>query len=168
MITGAFYLSLGIVPLLCFGSLRLPQNFLEFTMAGGVDIGAESARVCLVLQLGTVVPVLCFITRVELLGLLEKVDGFKQISAGSPQTIAFAGAGSTRGMALLCVYVYPHVGDICRFTGAICGFVYCTLLPVFCYMRRLKLLQQLTCCKTFGFYVLMGVSFCGLVMQFVV
>ena len=90
-----------------------------------------SARFALLCQLVTVMPVILFIIRTTVFGFIMDTE--------------YPGFFLVFGLNLLITTVttlisifYPMVGDVLRFTGAGCGFVYIFFLPVCVHLLRAR------------------------------
>nr|CAB3266261.1 putative sodium-coupled neutral amino acid transporter 9 [Phallusia mammillata] len=131
------YLSVGI---LFYGSFPLPKSCIASNLLENlstVDPFAAGARVFLLFQMMTVFPLLAYMYRVNALYAL-----FHTAWPGRLHVICV-----NLSILLICVLVamfYPHIGDIIRYSGALCGLVYIFCLPSVVYMLSRKQSGNLT------------------------
>jgi hypothetical protein len=125
MLVGLTYALIGGSAYIRFNHEELPQDFLNLFPQN--DVTAVIARICLLLQLMTVFPLILYVVRIQFFGYL-----FNKQYPGRTQVVLL------NGTILLCTTLitlyYPKVGDIQRYTGAICGFILIFLMPTSLYI----------------------------------
>ena len=127
ILVGATYASVGGIGYLTFDkfvdwNLPVAQNFLE--LFDPRAIYPLTARFSVFLLLYTVLPLIACIIRIQFFGTLwDSVFP----SRGHVFLLNAALLGTT---TLFAVY-YPQVGTVLRFTGAICGYLYIFIIPLF-------------------------------------
>jgi Transmembrane amino acid transporter protein len=100
---------------------QVSQNILQ--QLSQTNIGAMIARAFVVVQLFSVYPLLLFIIRIQLFGTFFKSQypGFLPVLLLNLVVAAIS--------TLFAIY-YPHIGDVLRYTGAICGLLFVFVLPI--------------------------------------
>lgn len=122
-LVGMTYTFVGTMVFISFPMAKncIDQNFMNnLTSYDGLAI---VARFFLFLQMSTVFPLLAFLFRTNFLYVLFKIMEFP----GYPKVIALNLV--TIGLCATIAIVYPNVGDIIGWSGAISGMVYVFLLP---------------------------------------
>jgi len=87
------------------------------------EIAAVIARLAFIFQLLSVFPLICYIMRIQLFGLLygNHYPSFWHVFAMNLMACL---------TCTLTSIFYPHIGDILRFTGSACGLIYVFVLPI--------------------------------------
>jgi len=133
----------------------IDQNFINNLETN--DLMAVIARFFLFFQLSTVFPLLMFLFRTQSLYVLFKISEYP----GVMKCIAL----NLCAMALcaLIAIVYPQVGDILGWSGAICGLIYIFLLPalVSIFIRRKRKTIKLSYYIIQGSLIALGVFILG-------
>ena len=112
----------------------LLQNFLNnFHVSNPLIV---TARILLLFQLLTVFPLIMFILRSQIFMLISKNDnvGYCQIYMLNAALIT---------ICVLFAIFMPSIGNIIRYTGALCGAIVVFVLPSFVYMASAKKAGQL-------------------------
>uniref|UniRef100_A0A915P5Y4 Amino acid transporter transmembrane domain-containing protein n=1 Tax=Meloidogyne floridensis TaxID=298350 RepID=A0A915P5Y4_9BILA len=112
----------------------ISDNFLNNFASG--DMLSAIARVFLLFQMLTVLPLLMYLIRVQ----------FSYVFAGTVYPGLFYVLlinGGILTIALFFAVVYPHVGPIIRYVGSICGLVYMFILPCAVHLKRLQIQGRL-------------------------
>ena len=88
------------------------------------------ARLCLLFQLTTVYPLILYIIRVQFFGYISSkpYPGLSKVFMLNIVIVTIT--------TLINLY-YPNVGDIQRYTGAICGFSIIFFLPTGIYINKI-------------------------------
>ena len=110
------------------------QNFLNnFHVSNPLIV---TARILLLFQLLTVFPLIMFILRSQIFMLISKNDnvGYCQIYMLNAALIT---------ICVLFAIFMPSIGNIIRYTGALCGAIVVFVLPSFVYMASAKKAGQL-------------------------
>uniref|UniRef100_A0A1I7XDH0 Mannosyl-oligosaccharide glucosidase n=1 Tax=Heterorhabditis bacteriophora TaxID=37862 RepID=A0A1I7XDH0_HETBA len=113
----------------------ISDNFLNNFGAG--DILSSTARMFLLFQMVTVLPLLMFLIRSQLFYAI-----FRRTWPGVGWVILLNIIVVL--IAALFAVFYPKVGSILRYVGSLSGLIYVFALPCLVYMRKLKLEGQLT------------------------
>eukprot|EP00164_Ancoracysta_twista_P003495 GFYU01004664.1.p1 GENE.GFYU01004664.1~~GFYU01004664.1.p1 ORF type:complete len:544 (+),score=136.62 GFYU01004664.1:244-1875(+) len=133
------------------------QNFLQlFAMT---NVVAFSARCATFIQLISVYPLINFIVRTQLFGFLYK-SAYPSVSKVLLLNCIIVG-----GTTLFTIEI-PQVGDVLRFTGAICGLVYIFVLPISVHMAILQRKRQLSYQEAALHFGLIGIGLMYLIWQF--
>ncbi|KAH3743544.1 sodium-coupled neutral amino acid transporter 9 [Pelomyxa schiedti] len=125
---GLSYTIVGLVGYLAFGDIIAGyQDFLDYFPA--TDIYGMTARAAVVLQMASIFPLVSALMRGQIFRFVMKREW-----PGILLVVAYSFVVLAAGY-LLAVF-YPQVGDVLRYTGAVCGFFYLFLLPVSVYLMR--------------------------------
>ncbi|EDQ89189.1 uncharacterized protein MONBRDRAFT_32391 [Monosiga brevicollis MX1] len=157
------YLLVGVLYYISYAGNKdgINNNFLQdFHKTDKNFIFSLIAQLCLLLQMITVFPLLIFIVRFQVMSTF--FNGNVWPSFGHV-------LGLNVMITTVCVLVaifYPHIGDILRYTGAICGCVYIFALPCLVQMEILRRQNKLTVSKRVIHYLLMLLGVGILVGQF--
>eukprot|EP00045_Choanoeca_perplexa_P009838 m.96323 g.96323 ORF g.96323 m.96323 type:complete len:589 (-) comp15046_c0_seq2:85-1851(-) len=135
------YLIVGVLYFLSFtgDKSKIHNNFLmDFTKTSKNFVFSMVAQLFLLIQMITVYPLLQFIVRFQVMSTFfngNPYPGFWHVfSLNSVMTVV-----------CVCMAVfYPHIGDILRYTGAVCGLVYVFTLPAFVKMKMQEINGTLT------------------------
>ncbi len=148
---------------LCYGqkTLALQQDFLS--MFANNDILAASARVSLIIQLTTVMPVVMFIIRTQTFQLYTDLTKRPHPSHWFVVLLNLVIIASTTMFAIF----YPNIGTVLRFTGAACGLIYIFLLPIYVYCASLREKGQLSVASMIFHGLLLAIGFAIFFAQFV-
>uniref|UniRef100_A0A915LFK5 Amino acid transporter transmembrane domain-containing protein n=1 Tax=Meloidogyne javanica TaxID=6303 RepID=A0A915LFK5_MELJA len=112
----------------------ISDNFLNNFASG--DMLSAIARVFLLFQMLTVLPLLMYLIRVQ----------FSYVFAGTVYPGLFYVLLINGGILIIALFfavVYPHVGPIIRYVGSICGLVYMFILPCAVHLKRLQIQGRL-------------------------
>nr|XP_002125488.1 sodium-coupled neutral amino acid transporter 9 isoform X1 [Ciona intestinalis] len=137
LLTAVTYLSVGI---LFYASFPLPKSCISSNLLQNLSVSdpfAAGARVFLLFQMITVFPLLAYMFRANALYAL-----FQTAWPGRWHVLL-----TNFGVLVVCVLIamfYPHIGDIIRYSGSLCGLVYIFCLPSVVYMLSLKICNKLT------------------------
>ncbi|KAI3422353.1 hypothetical protein GPALN_012876 [Globodera pallida] len=131
------YVLIGSLFFLAFPTFRdcISDNFLNNFATG--DVLSAIARIFLLFQMLTVLPLLMYLIRVQ----------FSYVLVGSVYPGLFYVVLinlSVLLVALSFALFYPHVGAILRYIGSISGLVWMFLLPCGVHMKRLQVQGRLT------------------------
>lgn len=155
------YLLIGCLFFLAFPGRKecIADNFLNNFGSG--DMLSATARLFLLFQMITVLPLLMYLIRVQ----------FSYVFTGS----IYPGFGYVCliniGVVTVAVFfavVYPHVGSILRYVGSFSGLVYIFTLPCVIHMMRLKHNGGLTNVQIAIHCTIIFLGFLNLLLQFVV
>ncbi|KHN73868.1 Putative amino acid permease F13H10.3 [Toxocara canis] len=131
------YVFVGSVFFLLFPTIRtcISDNFLNNFGSG--DAMSATARLFLLFQMTTVLPLLAYLVRAQffyaLLGTVYPGRGLVLLLNIGILTLA------------VCTAVfYPHIGSIIRFVGSFSGLVYIFALPCTIHLKRLQMSGTLT------------------------
>ncbi|CAD5227086.1 unnamed protein product [Bursaphelenchus xylophilus] len=155
------YILIGCLFYLAFPGRRecISDNFLNNFGSG--DVLSATARMFLLFQMITVLPLLMYLVRVQ----------FSYVFTGT----VYPGLPYVCLINVLVILVaiffciaYPHVGGILRYVGSLSGLVYIFALPSLVHLKRLQTAGRLT--KTqivlHGIIIILGVA--NLISQFLV
>ncbi|CAI2350081.1 unnamed protein product [Caenorhabditis sp. 36 PRJEB53466] len=155
------YVFIGLTFFAAFPVQRscISDNFLNNFGAG--DVLSSTARLFLLFQMITVLPLLMFLVRSQ---LFYAICG--TIWPGTIRVIVL-------NVALIAVAVgfatfYPNVGSILRYVGSISGLVYVFALPSMVYLRQSSAAGTLTPLKKYAHYGIIAVGVANLAAQFVI
>ncbi|KAI1728032.1 transmembrane amino acid transporter protein domain-containing protein [Ditylenchus destructor] len=131
------YLLIGTMFFVSFPTYRncISDNFLNNFGTG--DVMSATARVFLLFQMFTVLPLLLYLIRVQ----------FSYVFAGTVYPGLLYVCLINFGVVTLATFfavVYPHVGSILRYVGSFSGMIYIFTLPCLVHLKRLKLQGRLT------------------------
>ncbi|CAK8675908.1 neutral amino acid transporter 9-like [Clavelina lepadiformis] len=121
------YLTVGV---LFYGSFPLPKACIASNLLENLsthDGFAVAARLFLLMQMLSVFPLLAYMYRVNALYAI-----FNSAWPGRTHVILV-----NLSIVIMCVLVaifYPHIGEIIRYSGSLCGLVYIFCLPSVVYM----------------------------------
>ncbi len=141
---------------------KIQQNFLSnFDRTDGNYIFALTAKCFLLVQMITVFPLLMFIVRFQ---------AFSTFCNGNPwpslgHVLGLNGAAVA--CAVLVAVYYPNIGDILRYTGAVCGAIYVFALPVLVRREANKRAGTYTWLTDIPTYFLIAFAVVNVAMQFV-
>ncbi|GMS96993.1 hypothetical protein PENTCL1PPCAC_19168, partial [Pristionchus entomophagus] len=137
----------------------ISDNFLNNFGTG--DVMSATARLFLLFQMLTVLPLLMYLIRTQFFyATLGKTwPGLTKVCALNAVVIA---------LAVSIAILYPKVGSILRYVGSFSGLVYVFALPCMVYMKKLQLDGQLTKRKQYALYAIIGLGLANLVAQFVI
>ncbi|GLG98910.1 Uncharacterized protein GBIM_05470, partial [Gryllus bimaculatus] len=101
------------------------------------DVMTVAARMFLFFQLVTVFPLIAYMLRVQVMGILFKHSepGFVNILAFNVLVVA---------ICVLFAVLLPRIGTIIRFTGALSGLIYIFTLPSLLHLASLRIRGELT------------------------
>jgi sodium-coupled neutral amino acid transporter 9 len=141
-------------------SIEGQEDFLGFF--SNQDPYAASARVALLLQLITVMPVIVFIIRTQIFDLY--MDWLKR---PSPRYIwiVVLNAAIFIPSSLFSAF-YPKVATVLRFIGPACGLIYVFVLPIYIHLRQLRERKALKPVSLAVHIVLLAVGVAVFVAQF--
>ena len=137
ILSAGCYIVIGLAFFLSFPTRRscISDNFLNNFGSG--DVLSAVARIFLLFQMLTVLPLLMYLIRVQ----------FSYVFAGTVYPglfyVLLINFGILTVMTFFAV-VYPHVGPIIRFVGSISGLVYIFLLPCGVHLKILQMQNRLT------------------------
>ncbi|CAI5449379.1 unnamed protein product [Caenorhabditis angaria] len=123
----------------------ISDNFLNNFGAG--DVLSSTARLFLLFQMITVLPLLMFLVRSQLFYAISKNTwpGILKVILLNVLLIA---------IAVLFASFYPNVGSILRYVGSISGLIYVFALPSLVYIRQNQALGTLTPFKKYAHYAI--------------
>ncbi|KAL3113014.1 hypothetical protein niasHT_013479 [Heterodera trifolii] len=131
------YILIGSLFFLAFPTFRdcISDNFLNNFGTG--DVLSAVARVFLLFQMLTVLPLLMYLIRVQFSYVFVGCvyPGFFYVVLINLAILS---------VALSFAMFYPHVGAILRYIGSISGLVWMFLLPCAVHMKRLQMQGRLT------------------------
>eukprot|EP00033_Pygsuia_biforma_P004141 GCRY01004544.1.p1 GENE.GCRY01004544.1~~GCRY01004544.1.p1 ORF type:complete len:517 (-),score=42.56 GCRY01004544.1:247-1797(-) len=131
VLVAASYGSVGLFGYLTNADPRnIAQNVLS-TMSQD-DTLAFIGRILLLFQLIAVYPIVCYIMRIQLFGVIyhKPYPSWKHL---------FVFATVIVGVCTIVAVVYPHMGTILRYTGGVSGFLFVFLLPNLVFLKRKNL-----------------------------
>ncbi|KAI6176231.1 hypothetical protein M3Y97_00776200 [Aphelenchoides bicaudatus] len=155
------YLLIGSLFFLAFPGRRecISDNFLNNFGSG--DVLSATARLFLLFQMITVLPLLMYLIRVQFSYVFtgQIYPGFGYVCLINCGVVL---------VAVMFAVIYPKVGSILRYVGAFSGLVYIFALPSIIHLMRLKQAGRLTQLQIaiHGVIILIGVL--NLIAQFVV
>ncbi|KJH52686.1 hypothetical protein DICVIV_01147 [Dictyocaulus viviparus] len=137
----------------------ISDNFLNNFGPG--DIFSSTARLFLLFQMITVLPLLLYLIRSQ---LFHAFIGEVWPGTGSVMLL---------NIGIICIAVavaifYPNVGSILRYVGSLSGLIYVYTLPCVVYMRKLHMLGRLTTTKQFLLTMIVVFGIMNFCAQFVV
>jgi len=131
------YLMIGIIYYLTFPMAKecIEDNFLNNFHVNNPLIVA--ARLMLLFQLFTVFPLVMFILRAQVFMLFSRHEsvGYRKI---------YLVNGATMTIAILFAILMPSIGNIIRYSGALCGAVVLFILPSLVFLASAKKDGKLT------------------------
>uniref|UniRef100_A0A1I7ZIQ5 Aa_trans domain-containing protein n=1 Tax=Steinernema glaseri TaxID=37863 RepID=A0A1I7ZIQ5_9BILA len=155
------YVFIGFMFFAAFPTYRrcISDNFLNNFGSG--DVMSAIARMFLLFQMITVLPLLMYFVRSQ---FFYTVTGDVYPGMGFVCLLNFC----VMAIAVLFAMMYPHVGSILRYVGSLSGLVYIFTLPCAVYLMRLRSEGKLTKVHLgiHGFIVLLGAA--NMVSQFFV
>ncbi|CAJ0601726.1 unnamed protein product [Cylicocyclus nassatus] len=137
----------------------ISDNFLNNFGAG--DIMSSTARMFLLFQMITVLPLLMFLIRSQ---LCYAFVGKTWPGLGSVFILNFA----IMCMAVSVAIFYPKVGSLLRYVGAMSGLVYVFALPCIVYMKKLHSEGKLTRSKRIIHTTIIVLGVLNFIAQFVI
>ncbi|PIC34182.1 hypothetical protein B9Z55_013913 [Caenorhabditis nigoni] len=137
----------------------ISDNFLNNFGAG--DVLSSTARLFLLFQMITVLPLLMFLVRSQLFYAIfgNTWPGVVKVIVLNLMLI---------GIAVGFATFYPNVGSILRYVGSISGLVYVFALPSMVYLKQSKAAGTLTPLKKYAHYGIVAVGVLNLIAQFVI
>ncbi|GMR49737.1 hypothetical protein PMAYCL1PPCAC_19932, partial [Pristionchus mayeri] len=137
----------------------ISDNFLNNFGTG--DVMSATARLFLLFQMLTVLPLLMYLIRTQFFYATtgKTWPGLTKVCALNAVVIA---------LAVSIAIFYPKVGSILRYVGSFSGLVYVFALPCLVYMKKLQMDGQLTKRKQYALYAIIGLGLANLVAQFVI
>nr|CDJ84910.1 Amino acid transporter domain containing protein [Haemonchus contortus] len=137
----------------------ISDNFLNNFGAG--DILSSTARLFLLFQMITVLPLLMFLIRSQ---LFYAFTGKTWPGLGPVVLLNCCIISIAVAVAIL----YPKVGSILRYVGSLSGLVYVFALPCLVYMRKLHVEGRLTPRKRFIHSAIIAIGTLNFIAQFVI
>ncbi|VDO23185.1 unnamed protein product [Haemonchus placei] len=137
----------------------ISDNFLNNFGAG--DILSSTARLFLLFQMITVLPLLMFLIRSQ---LFYAFTGKTWPGLGPVVLLNCCIISIAVAVAIL----YPRVGSILRYVGSLSGLVYVFALPCLVYMRKLHVEGRLTPRKRFIHSAVIAIGTLNFIAQFVI
>lgn len=113
------------------------------------------ARLFLLLQMMSVFPLLMYIVRIQFL--------YQVLDSRQPSWKMYIPLNYVLiAVAILFAVFYPHIGDLIRYTGSVCGLMYTFTLPSLTYMAAMRRQEQLTKPKLLvhGLLIAVGLANC--------
>ncbi|XP_028404423.1 sodium-coupled neutral amino acid transporter 9 homolog isoform X2 [Dendronephthya gigantea] len=150
-----FYLTYPMDKKSCIDEVLL-ENFAP---SDGMAFGV---RLVFLFQLITVLPLLVYIIRIQIMNFFfgKPYPSFLHIFLLNVFLVV---------MSVLFACFYPHVGGIIRFTGALCGLTYVYALPPIIYMKqRKKEGRMLTKTSMFLHCCIIGIGILNFIGQFII
>ncbi|KAK6024383.1 transmembrane amino acid transporter protein [Ostertagia ostertagi] len=137
----------------------ISDNFLNNFGAG--DILSSTARLFLLFQMITVLPLLMFLIRSQLFyAFMGKTwPGLVPVILLNCGIIC---------IAVTVAILYPKVGSILRYVGSLSGLIYVFALPCLVYMRKLHMEGRLTPTKQFIHTTIIAIGVLNFISQFVI
>ncbi|CAB3406200.1 unnamed protein product [Caenorhabditis bovis] len=137
----------------------ISDNFLNNFGAG--DVLSSTARLFLLFQMITVLPLLMFLVRSQLFYAIfgKTWPGIIKVVILNMVLIAIAVGFAT---------FYPNVGSILRYVGSISGLIYVFALPSLVYIRQNRAMGTLTPFKKYAHLAIIAVGVVNLIAQFVI
>ncbi|CAD6190809.1 unnamed protein product [Caenorhabditis auriculariae] len=155
------YVFIGVTFFAAFPVQRscISDNFLNNFGAG--DILSSAARLFLLFQMVTVLPLLMFLVRSQLSYAVYNVTwpGIWKVIGLNLALIAIAVTFAT---------FYPNVGSILRYVGSVAGLIYVFALPSLVYIKNQKELGTLTNPKRIFHYGIIAIGVLNLLAQFAI
>ncbi|CAB4016815.1 sodium-coupled neutral amino acid transporter 9-like, partial [Paramuricea clavata] len=149
VLVGLTYSLVGFVFYLAYPKNKsscIDQILLEnFSPSDGMAFGV---RLVFLFQLITVLPLLVYIIRIQIMNFFfgNPYPSFLHIFLLNVFLVI---------MSVLFACFYPHVGNIIRFTGALCGLTYVYALPPIIYIIQKRNERKLT--------IIAGLLHCGII-----
>jgi hypothetical protein len=141
---------------------KILQNFLSnFNKSDGNYVYALTAECFLLVQMITVFPLLMFIVRFQAFSTF--FSGNPWPSLGHVLLLNMAACSC----AVLVAVFYPKIGNILRYTGAVCGSIYVFALPMLVRRTALKRSGQYTWVTDVPTCFFIGFGIINIIMQFV-
>ncbi|PAA62191.1 hypothetical protein BOX15_Mlig002873g1 [Macrostomum lignano] len=135
----------------------IEQNLLDNIPSS--DILAFTARIFLLIQMLTVFPLLMYILRAQMMYYF-----YKAVYPSWLHVLLFHIA--VVGVAILVAMFYPNIGNILRFSGAICGLAHIFTLPTVVYLISERQAARLTPLKCIVHLALIAIGLANFVAQF--
>jgi sodium-coupled neutral amino acid transporter 9 len=155
------YIFIGFMFYAAFPTYRscIADNFLNNFGSG--DVMSAAARVFLLFQMITVLPLLMYLIRAQL-SCLFTGDVYPGLG-----WVCLLNFGIV-SIAVFFAIIYPYVGSILRYVGSLSGLIYIFSLPCIVHLRRLQIQGRLTKVQIalHGAIILLG--FLNLISQFIV
>ncbi|KAI6229400.1 hypothetical protein M3Y95_00527200 [Aphelenchoides besseyi] len=159
--TATCYLIIGVLFFLAFPGRRecIADNFLNNFGSG--DVMSATARVFLLFQMITVLPLLMYLIRVQFSYVFTGVvyPGFAYVCLINVGVVS---------VAVFFAAVYPHVGSILRYVGSVSGLVYVFALPVIIHLAKLRQEGRMTKIQVGIHSVVIILGVLNLISQFLV
>lgn len=159
ILAGLVYLTPGLLGVLAFRYCdKMQQNFLNQFL--NTDIIADIARGAVLLQLYSIFPLLLYVIRVQIFGVL--------VGNIWPNFLVVVTLN-----LIICIITtvfalfVPQVGTVLRYTGAFCGLIYLYLLPIGVHMIGLYKKKQLRWYSVIFHFMLLLLGAATLVLQFI-
>lgn len=155
------YMFVGI---LFYVSFPLPKDCISSNLLNNLpsdDPLAVGARAFMLFQMITVFPLLAYIFRVQLLHA-----AFGSVWPGVFHVLILNCFLVT--MCVLIAVFYPHIGDIIRYSGSLCGLVYIFVLPVCVYMMAMYRRGSLTPVSIVGHSLIICIGVANFISQFLI
>jgi len=153
------YIFIGVSFFAAFPLTRscIADNFLNNFGSG--DVLSATARVFLLFQMLTVLPLLLYLIRCQcsyaIMGVVY--PGVIYVCLLNAAVIA---------VAIFFAVFFPHVGNILRYVGSLSGLVYVFALPCAVYLKREQMMGRLTIGKLIGHGIIMALGLGNLMAQF--
>lgn len=160
-LSAACYILIGFMFFAAFPTVRscISDNFLNNFGSG--DVMSATARLFLLFQMITVMPLLMYLIRVQFSYVFTGTvyPGFIYVCLINVLVIT---------VAVFFAVMFPHVGSILRYVGSVSGLVYIFTLPCIVHLKRLEIQGRLTRTQLaiHGSIILLGVL--NLIAQFLV
>jgi sodium-coupled neutral amino acid transporter 9 len=161
ILSAVCYIFIGFMFYAAFPTYRscIADNFLNNFGSG--DVMSAAARVFLLFQMITVLPLLMYLIRAQL-SCLFTGDVYPGLG-----WVCLLNFGIV-SIAVFFAIIYPYVGSILRYVGSLSGLIYIFSLPCIVHLRRLQIQGRLTKVQIalHGAIILLG--FLNLISQFIV
>ena len=176
LLSAVSYIFIGFMFYAAFPTFRscIADNFLNNFGSG--DVMSATARVFLLFQMITVLPLLMYLIRAQLSYMItgNVYPGWVDILFVLNESYLFSFARVCLlnviiiSVAVFFAVVYPHVGSILRYVGSISGLIYIFSLPCIVHLRRLQMQGRLTKTQIFIHGSIIALGFLNLISQFLV
>ncbi|CAI4227100.1 unnamed protein product [Auanema sp. JU1783] len=127
---------------------------------GTGDILSSMARLFLLFQMLTVLPLLMYLTRTQIFYAICG-DGYPGLFWVILMNLGIM------SIAIFFAVFYPKVGSIIRYVGAICGMVYVFTLPTIVHLKKLQMRDELTNTKKMLHFLIIGFGVANMIAQFI-
>ncbi|XP_077971830.1 neutral amino acid transporter 9-like isoform X2 [Styela clava] len=154
MFVGTIFYSTFPLPKHCISSNLLDNLASEDPLAVG-------ARALLLFQMITVFPLLAYIFRLQILHTLfgNTWPGWQHVLVLNAIFVTFC---------VLIAMFYPHIGDIIRYSGSLCGLVYVFILPVSVHMFAMHKRNNLTPISIILHSIIIVLGLANFIAQFLI